>query len=168
MQIRIYIVISLWLFFSGINCYGQRFIAMDVSKVTGFKRIKYYIGDDIRYKTVETNKRYKGNIVALSDSLIFFENKTVVNIKDIKVVYRDNANFVTRGLARFCFVFGPGFLGLDTFNNLINKRKPIINDLAVQEGAAFIGAGLILDNMMKRRYKIGKRRSIKIMDLDLK
>lgn len=158
----------LFLLSSGSYCYGQRFVAMDVSRITGFKRIKYYIGDDIRYKTIETNKRYKGKIVALSDSLIFFENKSFVNIKDIKVVYRDNANFVTRGLGRFFLIFGPGFLGLDTFNNLINKRKPIINDLAVQEGAAFTGAGLILDNMMKRRYKIGKRRSIKIMDLDLK
>ncbi len=167
MQIRTYIMI-LFLLSLGSYCYGQRFVAMDVSRIIGFKRIKYYIGDDIRYKDAETNKRYKGKIVALSDSLIFFENKSFVNIKDIKVVYRDNANFVTRGLGRFCLLFGPGFLGLDTFNNIINKRKPIINDLAVQEGAAFVGAGLILDNMMKRRYKIGKRRSIKIMDLDMK
>ena len=168
MQIRALIAMILFLFLSGTYCFGQQFVALDVTKVNGFKRIKYYIGDEIRYKNAENNRRYKGKIVALSDSLIVFENKTVVNIKDIKVVYRDNANFVTRSLARFCLVFGPGFLGLDTFNNLINRRKPIVNDLAIQEGAAFVGAGLILDNMMKKRYKIGKRRSIKIMDLDFK
>jgi hypothetical protein len=64
-------------------------------------------------------------------------------------------------------IFGPGFLGLDTFNNLINKRKLHINEIAVKEESAFVGCGLILKNTMKRRHKIGKRKSIKIVDFSL-
>lgn len=149
------------------NCIAQQFLALDVSRVTGFKRIKYYIGDEITFKLKDSHKKQKGKIVFFSDSLFQLEDKTYVNIDNIKVTYRNNANFVTNGLGRFCLIFGPGFLGLDTFNNLINKRKPLINEIAVKEGAAFVGGGLILKNMMKRRYKIGKRKSIKIVDLSI-
>lgn len=149
------------------NCFAQQFLALDVSRLTGFKRIKYYLGDEITFKLKDGHKKQKGKIIAFSDTTFQLENKTFVNIKDIKAIYRNNENFVTHGLARFCLVFGPGFLGLDTFNNLINKRKPLINDMAVKESAAFVGGGLIFKNMMKRRYKIGKRKSIKVIDLSL-
>lgn len=149
------------------NSNAQQFLALDVSRVTGFKRIKYYIGDEITFKLKDSHKKQNGKIVSFGDSLFQLENKTIVNIKEIKVIYRNNANFVTHGLSRFCLIFGPGFLGLDTFNNLINKRKPLINDMAVKEGAAFVGGGLILKNMMKRRYKLGKKKTIKIVDLSL-
>lgn len=149
------------------NCIAQQFLALDVSSVTGFKRIKYYIGDEITFKLKDSNKKKTGKIVSFGDSLFQLEDKSFVNIGNIKSIHRNNANFVTNGLGRFCLIFGPGFLGLDTFNNLINKRKPIINDMAVKEGAAFVGGGLILKNIMKRRYNIGKRKSIKIVDLSL-
>lgn len=149
------------------NCIAQQFLALDVSRVIGFKRIKYYVGDEITFKLKDSNKKHRGKIISFGDSLFQLENKTFVNIGNIKSIHRNNANFVTNGLGRFCLIFGPGFLGLDTFNNLINKRKPLINDMAVKEGAAFVGGGLILKNMMKRRYKIGERKSIKIVDLSL-
>jgi hypothetical protein len=145
------------------NCIAQQFLALDVSGITGFKRIKYYVGDEITFKLKDSNKKHRGKIISFGDSLFQLENKTFVNINNIKSIHRNNANFVTNGLGRFCLIFGPGFLGLDTFNNLINKRKPLINDMAVKEGAAFVGGGLILKNMMKRRYKIGKRKTIKIL-----
>jgi hypothetical protein len=90
-----------------------------------------------------------------------------VNVKNIKVVYRNNANFVTKVLGKFCFWFGIGFMGLDTFNNITNKRSPIVNEEAVGEGACFVAAGVIFKQMMKHRYRIGKRRAVKIIDLSL-
>lgn len=149
------------------DCFSQKFIALDVSKVAGFKRIKYSVGDDIRFKLTNDKKKYTERIATFNDSLIYFESKKVVRIDDISVIYRDNANFVTRGLSKFCFRFGPAFLGLDVFNNLINQRKPLVNELAIKEGAAFVGAGLIFKHMLKKRYKIGKRRSLKVYDLNI-
>jgi hypothetical protein len=142
------------------------FLALDVSRITGFKRFRYYPGDKIYFKDASSNKRYKGTIVGLRDSVVIFADREV-NVKDIKIVYRDNGNFVTHGLSRFSIGFGILFVSLDTFNNGTHGRKPLVNEEAVTESAGFVAAGLVIKQMMKHRYKMGKRRSVKIVDLSL-
>ena len=166
MRIRIYICAFILILVSG-NAYAQdRFVALDVNKIIGFKRIRYFVGDDLYFKDATTNRRYKGKITALNDSLIYFGNKSV-NIKDVKVVYRDNGTFVNKGLGKFCMVFGLMFVSLDTFNNFTNKRQPIVNEMAVKEGAIFFASGTLLYVIMKRHYKIGKRNNIKTVNLSI-
>ena len=167
MQKRLYSSILVFLLFMAGQVFAQRFVALDVSRINGFKRIKYYVGDDISFKSGVTHNRYKGKITALSDSLIFFGNNNYVNVSEISIIYRDNGTFVNKGLGKFLMVFGIGFISLDTFNNLINNRRPLVNDLAVKEGAIASGSGVLLYSMLKKRYKMGKKRSVKIMDLDL-
>ena len=36
---------------------AQQFLALDISKVRGFKRIKYYFGDEITFKLKDSNKK---------------------------------------------------------------------------------------------------------------
>lgn len=144
---------------------AQSILCLDKTGMLGFKRIKYYINDEIVFKTDTAKRRQKEKIAGFTDSLIYFESKRTINIRDIKIIYRDNSNFVTRGLSKFLIVFGPGFIGLDTFNNLINNRKPVLNDQALIEGAISTAAGATMKIMFKRRYRIGKSKSLKIINL---
>ena len=160
---RLKIVLPLC-FLSTCFCVAQKYLVMDVSKLTGFKRIRFSTGDDFRFRKKNERKKYTATIVYLTDSMIVFKDSSV-KISDIAIVYRDRSNFVTRGLSRWFLGLGVGFVALDTFNNAINNESPVVKKEAVIESASFLAAGLLLKALPIKRYRMGKRRSLKIIDL---
>src|SRR5687767_14298134 len=102
-------------FLTGNSLKAQRYLVLDISKAGGLKRVKMAIGDELCYKLKTGKKKYCGTILQLGDSLIFFK-ETSVHVNDIKVVYRNKSNFLTRKLANFFMALGVGFVALDTFN----------------------------------------------------
>ncbi|MFL5754121.1 MAG: hypothetical protein ACJ76F_11985 [Bacteroidia bacterium] len=137
---------------------------MDISRVTGFKRIKFSANDHFCFRLKNSRKKYCGTIEGLGDSLIVFKGRTV-GIDEIAMVYRDRSNFVTRGLSTFFIGLGIGFVSLDSFNNFINNERPIVKQQALIESASFLAAGLLLKKLGLKRYRIGKRRSLRILDI---
>lgn len=146
-------------------CPAQKYLVLDVQKLNGFKRIRFSPGDEFYFRLKNDRKKRGGIISGMGDSLVIFQNSTSVNINDISRVYRNKSNFVTRKLYKFCLVMGVGFVSLDSFNNAINGETPIVKKQALLESAGFTAAGLLLKMLPVKRYHIGKRRSLKIIDI---
>jgi hypothetical protein len=146
------------------NVRAQRYLVLDVSKPGGMKRVRMSVGDELCFKLKSDNKKYCGTILQMGDSMIYFK-ELIVPVNDIKVLYRNKSNFLTRKLSNFFLALGVGFVTLDTFNNAINSESPLVKKEAAIESGAFLVAGMLLKKIPVIRHKIGNRNSLKIIDI---
>jgi hypothetical protein len=144
-------------------CFGQRFLALDVYGISRLKRIKFFPGDEIRFKMKNDHTLYKGEITVLGDSSFDIEGMNVP-LKIVTRIYVDKGNFLTKDIASFLFDAGVGFIILNTLNNALNNITPILDKRAVIIGGSLALAGEAMRLSAKKRYRIGENRQLKIID----
>ena len=152
------------LFFN--SSHAQKFLALDVYHFTGnMKRIHFYKNSQIIYKVKNSRVLYSGAIIDINDSGFTIEKQEPVRIQDVRSITIDRSNFVTRAIPEFLMAFGGGFIVLDSFNDLLNGDSPVIKKETMIEGAAFAASGWLLLRFAKKKYRIGKRRALKVIDV---
>jgi hypothetical protein len=143
---------------------AQKILVLDVNRLGMFNRHRFTAGDQLCFKLKDGVKRHYATITGFGDSMIIAGGYTIP-IKDIRIVYYDKSNFLTRMLSKAGIIYGIGFPGLDIFNNIINEEPQIIKKEALLEGACFTFSGLVLRRMMLRKYHLNSRNSLKIIDI---
>ncbi len=144
--------------------HAQKILILDVNRWGMFNRHRFTSGDQICFKLKDGVKRHYATITGFGDSIIIAGNY-YIPLNDIRIVYYDKSNFLTRMLSKAGIIYGIGFPGLDIFNNLINKEPQIIKKEALLEGACFTLSGLVLRRVMLRKYHLNARNSLKIIDI---
>jgi hypothetical protein len=144
---------------------AQNTLEIDIVRFNTLKTVQLYTGSPLEYK-VKGEQRYRlQKMVALHDSLIIFEDDSSISLSQIKAIKLRNANHLYPLFSGFFITGGVLFVGLDTFNNLINGQPKIVDERAVIVGASLITLGLLVKQMAIKRVRIGKHRFLRILDL---
>ena len=144
----------------------NRMLLLDVSTITGFKRMRYTEGSKIWFSLKQERTVYKEQIFHLSDSS-FDVRDMRVPLDLVAAVYRDNSNFLTRMLSKALFRAGAAYLVLDVFNNTIHHEKTIVDTNSLIGSCSLMVVGWTWKKLMVRKYKIGKRVNLKILDISV-
>ena len=143
---------------------SQKILEIDIVKFNHFKSIQLFNGSYIEYKLKGESKYRINKMVNMKDSLIIFDNDSSIALSEIKAIKLRDANYLYRLFSSFFYTGGVLFVGLDTFNNLINHDTPLVNQTAVIASAALISAGFIVKQLSIKRVRINNRKSLRIID----
>ncbi len=146
--------------------FAQNTLEIDILRFNKLKTIQLYTGSPIEYKLKGEHKYHIHKMAALHDSMIIFENDSKILLSQIKAIKIHNANHLYPLFAGFFITGGVLFAGLDTFNNLINNQAKVVDERAVIAGASLIAAGLIIKQMAIKRVRMGKNKTLRILDLN--
>lgn len=141
----------------------NRFLSLDVYKLHGMKRIKFYEQDKIIVKVKTYRNKFKGTIFSLRDTALVLDS-TVILYKDIEKIIVDNNNSLTKVAERFLGYSGIGYMALDALNNAINNNKPVVNPRTIAIGLGLIVTGQAIKLLSIKHYKINSRHRIKFID----
>jgi hypothetical protein len=156
----------LFLAVNSMFCFGQKILEIDIVRLNHFKKIQLFSNSYIEYK-LKGEHRYRINkMVSMKDSLVIFDNDSSIVLSNIKAIKLRNAKYLYRLFSSFFYTGGVLFVGLDTFNNLINNDTPLINQTAVIASAALISAGVIVKQLSIKRIRINSRKSLRIIDIN--
>lgn len=146
---------------------AQKFLAIDQDGLFRFKRTRVYTQDVISFKREGYYKKIKDTIVGFSDSLIFLKNHEPVSVHQIRKIGLDRSNWLIRKVYKTAMVGSVYLLLIDAINNVANKNPTVVDQPFLIVCSSMMAGGLIIKFVSVKRIKIGRRSSIKIMDLSL-
>ncbi len=145
-------------------CFAQKILEIDIIRFNHFKPIQLHNGSYIEYKLKGEFKYRVNKMVNMKDSLIVFDNDSSISLSEIKAIKLRDVNHLYRLFSRFFYTGGVMFVGLDSFNNFINKDNPLVNQTAVVASASLITVGFIIKQLSIKRVRINSRKSLRIID----
>lgn len=136
-----------------------------VEKIGTSRRQLFSEGDFFRIKANCPDTLLEGTLCDISDSTVTVcgWRPVVVKIKDISRVYK-KFRFPAR-FGKFLGVGGVTLFAIIMVNHLINNEQVFTQDMFIIAGS-MIGAGLISISLSEKKYRMGDRWKIKIMDFN--
>lgn len=153
----------LFLLFFSIGLPAQKF--MQIEKYGSLKVKKYYIGDNLTYQLKGDKTWYAGRIqdLLVDDELIVFANR-FIKMDDIRNI-RTRREW-TQKVGTQLYWFSASWLFFSGTAALVNIWT-LRWDTAIIAGSAII-VGWVLKKFFKyKKYKIGKRRRLRMLDLNM-
>src|ERR1700757_258968 len=120
--------ISFILFFivSFLYCNAQnRFLAIDIYKSKGVKRVRLYEKDKVIIK-LKNGQKCGGAITVILDTSIVIAEKNVIPINNIHTIIIDNSHSIPKTFSTFFVEAGVGLFAISAVNNIITDDPPII------------------------------------------
>ena len=149
------------------SSFAQKFIQIEMYGKTKVKKI--YVGEEMTYQIKGDKKTwYTGTIndLLIDENLIVFENRAV-KMKDITAVRTFKNAQLSRSLSLQLFIFAAGFGGFTLLATAVGWWE-ITPFAIIAVGAAIVG-GLLIRHLFKwKTYKIGKRKWLRMLDLNVK
>ncbi|HEX4887729.1 MAG TPA: hypothetical protein VFV37_06740 [Luteibaculaceae bacterium] len=147
--------------FTQLNAQAQEFVL--VEKVGTIKRTRWAAGDKLTFKLRGNDTLFIDDILAVNDTAILFSNRAVP-YRSIRQVARRKSSHLYPLFRTAGFIFGTGFIGLDVFNRITNRDRPIVAPAAVRISATSVGAASLLYLLEPRWYRMGKKWNIRYLD----
>lgn len=144
--------------------FSQKILEIDITRANNFKSIQLFNNDYLEYKLKDDHKYRIGKIVNLKDSLVIFDNDSVIKLSQIKVIKLRDANFMYQLFSSFFYTGAILFVGLDTFNNIINSQTPCFNQTAVIVSVALVASGYLIKQLSIKRIRFNNRKTLRIID----
>ncbi|MGZ3901282.1 MAG: hypothetical protein ACXVNM_06105 [Bacteroidia bacterium] len=154
-----FIVISLQVF-------SQKSLQILYARFGKVKKFEFFINDLMEYKLKGKRFFHENKIVNLQDSLILFENDSVIKLSELKAIRIHRGGHLARTLQEVFFIGGVGFIALNTANNAINSTSPLIDNRAVYISGALVGTSLLIRLFSTHHIRINKNKSLKIIVTD--
>lgn len=155
-------MLSLILLFASVCVYSQKLLDLHYISIFGKeKSFQFFTNSKFSYK-LKGDLRYQTHkIVNMQDSILVFENDSVIKLSQIKAIRID-------GMMISPYFFGAGslFLFYDTGFNIILGRPQIINEQAVLVTAICFAGGLIMKYCQDKHIRIKKGDAMRIIDND--
>jgi hypothetical protein len=146
--------------FSGAS--AQKTLVLE--KIGTSNRYAFHLGDDVKIRTIKENRIVKSFLWNLTDSTLTIGPRTIVPLSDVGAVYK-NYHF-PRLMSRFIFIAGAGYFILDSFNNLINNEQVFVPRTMIISGS-LMAVSVAIIPLWQKKFKIGLRWKLKIMDINL-
>jgi len=143
--------------------FSQKSLQLIYSRFGKVKKTEFFINDQLEYKLKGKRLFRENKIVNLQDSLILFENDSVIKLSEIKVIRVHRGGHLLTTMQEVFIIGGIGFIGLNTANNAINGTSPLIDNRAVYVSGALVGAGLLIRLISTHHIHINKNKSLKIV-----
>ena len=147
-----------------ITAQSNRFLSLDIERISNTKRIKYFEQDKISFKLKNSRHKYKGIIVSLNDTALIIDSTGFILYKNIRKISVDKSNSLTHVASAFISGCGIAYVGLDALNNAINSDKPILRWLDIEIGVGLVAVGQAFKIFTVRHYKINKKHRLKFID----
>jgi hypothetical protein len=142
------------------NIIGQKILV--VENIHSLKNFKYYQGNDIYIQVEGKDGRLADMIVDITDTSVIFEVLGEVKMNDIKAIYRENWLIQTiRGLS---LLGGAGYLGIDSFNRMINHEYPVVQTETLVISGCMIAISFALTPLKYRKISIAEKWKLKPID----
>lgn len=120
------------------------------------------------YKLKGSTHKQTHVIMDMEDSVLFIETGEAIRLDQIKKVIFDRSNFLTRMVSSFFRVAGIGYIALDAINSAGNAEPHIFKERVLVAGAVLFAVGEVIHIANKKRIRIGRHGTLKIIDLSLK
>ena len=144
--------------------YGQKFVQME--KYGTLKVKRYYVGETLTFR-LEGDKYWYTDVIRdilPEDDLIVFENRAV-KVKDITFLKSFHNAAWSKGIAMKLYIFAGGWL---VFNFGGLPLGGTLSALTWQVPALAVATGFIIRTLFRsKKYKIGKRRWLRLLDLSV-
>ncbi|MCE3258711.1 MAG: hypothetical protein K0S12_352 [Bacteroidetes bacterium] len=131
----------------------------------GVKTLEVFINEELEYKVKGTHRYIRHRVVNLRDSLIVFDNDSVVVLRDLKAIKLRDQRHLLNVFGKFMQTFGVLFIGLNTVNNVIFSREPVVDKRSGGIAAGIIGTGLVLRYFSAKRIRINKHTVLKVTEI---
>ncbi|MEX2379561.1 MAG: hypothetical protein WD530_02380 [Vicingaceae bacterium] len=129
------------------------------------KRIRYQQNDIIKLKT-KKNQFINGKITKLGDSSFWVGDQRIF-LDSIKYIKKTQGGYGWSLVGNISLLAGLGYFSLDATNRIINSDDPIVPRRTLVSSSVFMGIFVTTVIINNRKYKINKRRRLKIIDLEI-
>ena len=120
------------------------------------KNKKYYVGDQIKIRTIEKDTIIEGVINKIFDSVLIIDYNNEVRVSDIKMIYTKRWGFnLLKGIFQLS---GFAYLGISSINGLINNDKPILPKETLIISGGLIIAGFAMVPLANKRHIIDQEK----------
>lgn len=142
---------------------GQNHITM--AKYRSHKTLKIMLGQTIKVKQLKEDTAFKGDLFAISDSMIVLNKDTILDsiyLQDIEWIKHKPGSFgtqFTQGSAQSIAAAGPVYVILGIVNNAIVGVDPVFQERNAKVGGILLLSGLALYGVVE--LFSNKRRSTK-------
>jgi hypothetical protein len=156
------------IFFIAFNlaCFSQKTLKVFYTRFGKLKTVEIYNGHVLEYKLKGEHSYRLNKIVNLQDSFIVFSNDTIIKTNQLKAICIRKSNFLMKQFQQVFMLGGGLFFVLNTTNNLLNERQPVIDQKAAFIGATLIATGFLIKQIGIRRIRINHKNYLKIINLD--
>jgi len=146
--------------------FSQETLQILYTRFGSLKRYQLHINEVLEYKLKGKVIFHSAKIMSMGDSTIVFENGEEVKLSQLKSVKFKKNNFLITKFRRFFLRGGIMFMTLNTCNNLILDRSPVISEKAAIISAALYTTGLLLYRMEYKKIRISKRKTLRISNFN--
>lgn len=159
---KISYLLLFFFFFSVLPTQAQKVLQME--KRGKVKTKKYYLGEELTFKLKGDKDWYTDVMIDIKveEEIIVFSER-FVKVSDIKTIksYK-NARFANR-TEKSLYSFGAAWLLFSLGGTLVGEP---LNDLTWKVPAASVGLGFLIKKLFyTRKYRIGKKRRLRVLDL---
>lgn len=157
---KLILLLILLVAFSGV--FAQKTLVLE--KIGTSTRYAFHLGDNVKIRTKKQNVIVKSYLWNLTDSSVTIGPRTTIPLSDISAVYKHY--YFQNLMTRILFYAGAGYFILDSFNNLINREQVFVPQTMIISGS-LIGVSMAIIPLGQKKYRIGIRWKLKIMDINL-
>ncbi len=157
-------IVSLLLCFTSNHVEAQKVLQLE--KINSLKIKKYYLGDVLTFQLKEEGDIWLTEAIEdiyQEKGLVLFANR-VVNVDDITAIRSFRVQRWSRPLAKNLSLFGVTWGVLSLLSPLAGV--PLTWAAAIVPTASFAVAGIVRILFRYRTYKIGKKRRMRLLDMD--
>lgn len=126
------------------------------------KQYVFYNNEVLQYKLKGDWHYKRDKIVNMQDSSIVFANDSVVRLNDIKAIRFHRGGHLAKTFQEAFLIGGIGFFGLNTLNNGIMSREPLVDSKAVYIGGALVATSFVIKMICTKHLRIRKNTVMKI------
>lgn len=157
----------LFIFFS---CFHQSISAQKIFQIEKFGStdvVRFYIGSTVTFKLADTDQWFTRTIedIVAEENLILFTETGFVNIKDITAIQKTVAKGKWKAYASSLYLFGVQWGFWSVAGTLLGE--PLTWLAAIVPATAFTIGFLIQTFARSKIWKIGKRRRLRVLNLNI-
>lgn len=153
---------------------GEKYLILDAtSGLAGFRRFRYFPGDNIHYRLKSEPGKFHETIAEVSDSTfsIIVENEVLRRMEHVAIKFSDVKS--VRTSRRIPFITEAGFylplagllyVGADFFNKGVDNKRFTTDASSLIVGGALVGGGIICYKLSFSKIKIGKSNRLRVVE----
>jgi len=145
--------------------FSQKFLGLD--KGGRIKRIRFYEGDQLTYKTIHTKHFITGTIENIGDSIrISGKNFGVDEITSIKVYPNSTLEILFLSGAINLPAAAALFVVSEAVSSQLHHDYPLVETKHLKLTAGLVLGGLLMYRLSYHNFKVGKKHPLRVYNLD--
>ena len=150
-----------------LSAYSQVFLGLD--KGGRNKRLRFYVGDVITFKTEKSKKFIRGKIESIGDSVIISGNSYFLSdFHKVRVYRSEGMNSLLKSGVGQLPLAAVWFLFCEAVSTELHHDYPLVEAKHLKLSAGLIVASIIMYKLSYRTYTIGYRHPFRVFGLSIK